>query len=61
MQSDFAAARQHLESAQDSLSGSDETSLKVREALDLLIEAVAAAECRRPPAEIIPFPRRAQS
>ncbi|MCT7378010.1 hypothetical protein [Chelativorans salis] len=60
MQSDFAAARQLLERAQDELYGSDETSQKVRESLDLLIEAIATAEYRRPPAEIVPFPRKAR-
>lgn len=61
MQSDFSAARELLESAQLKLTGADESSHKVREALDILIEAVALAEYRKPPAEVIPFPRRMRS
>ncbi|MCT8997256.1 hypothetical protein [Chelativorans intermedius] len=60
MQSDFTTARRLLERAQDELRGSDEISRKVCECLDLLIEAVATAEHRRPPAKIVPFPRWAR-
>ena len=58
MKSEFPAARIHLERAYDALLGDDETSVKTREALDLLIEAVAAAEYSRPPATVIDFPGR---
>lgn len=61
MQSDFSAARELLESAQMKLTGADETSHKVREALDILIEVVALEEYRKPRGEVIPFPRRARS
>ncbi len=47
--SDFAAARLHLHRAYDYLRGNDETSYATREALDILIEAVAAAEYARAP------------
>lgn len=53
MRSDFSAARLHLDRAYDCLGGSDETSRKAREALDLMIEAVATAECTRSSAEVI--------
>lgn len=56
--SDFFAARVHLEYAYDYLCGSDETSKRTREALDLLIEAVATMEFRRTQGQIIPFPDR---
>lgn len=60
MRSDFAQARYHLEQAWFRLSGHDETSMKGRQALDLLIEAVATAEFTVPKekAEIIDFPKR---
>jgi hypothetical protein len=61
MPSNFAQARELLEHAWLQLSGDDETSVKTRQALDLLIEAVAKAEYTRPPAEIIEFTRTAQS
>nr|WP_144865357.1 hypothetical protein [Mesorhizobium sp. J18] len=59
MPSDFAFAREHLEHAWLHLSGDDETSRKVRQALDLLIEAVAAAQFTAPRggAEILQFSR----
>jgi hypothetical protein len=53
--SDFAAARLHLQRAYDYLRGNDEISHKTREAVDLLIEAVAVAEHRRPPARVLEF------
>ncbi len=46
MASDFAHARELLEHAWLKLSGDDETSVKSRQALDLLIEAVASADYR---------------
>ncbi len=54
--SDFSAARVHLERAYDYLRGNDQTSGSAREALDLLIEAVAIAECRRPKVQVLPYP-----
>lgn len=54
--SDFAAARVHLQRAFDYLYGDDETSKQAREALDLLIEAVATVEHRRPKAEVLLHP-----
>jgi hypothetical protein len=48
MPSDFAHARELLEHAWLKLSGDDETSVKSRQALDLLIEAVASAERSKP-------------
>ena len=58
MESDFVSARQHLEQAQLLLTGPDEKSAKVREALDLLIETLVRAEppTKGPSAEILPFP-----
>ena len=61
MKSEFSAARVHLERAYDALRGDDETSSKTREALDLLIEAVAVAEYRRPSATVIDLPIRAKN
>jgi hypothetical protein len=54
--SDFSAARLHLERAYHYLSGGDDTSRKACEALDVLIEAVAVAECTRPKGEVVTFP-----
>ena len=53
--SNFSAARAHLERALDHLSGSDETSMEARIAIDLLIEAAALEEYKRTPADVIPF------
>lgn len=57
MPSNFALARHHLEQAWLQLSGSDETSVKSRQALDILIEAIATIEHMMPrrEAEIIEF------
>lgn len=57
MRSDFAAARELLECAQNRLSGIDETSQRVSQALDALIEEIAIAEFRKAPVTIVPFPR----
>ena len=58
MQSDFAAARRHLEQAQDCLRGDDNVTDKMLTALSLLIDAALTAEYRRtPPGEVVPFPR----
>jgi ectoine hydroxylase-related dioxygenase (phytanoyl-CoA dioxygenase family) len=46
MTSDFALAREHLELAWLKLVGDDTTSVEVREAIDLLLDRVAAAEHR---------------
>lgn len=55
--SDFAAARFHLERAFDKLNGQDEISVNAREALDLLIEAVATVENKRHCGKVFPFPK----
>ncbi|MBN9220186.1 MAG: hypothetical protein J0I79_19755 [Mesorhizobium sp.] len=55
MTSDFSAAGIHLERACHYLQGTDHTSVEARQALDLLIEAVAVAECSRPVADVVPF------
>ncbi|MER9961912.1 hypothetical protein NKJ72_13235 [Mesorhizobium sp. M0045] len=57
MRSDFAAARELLECAQNRLCGADETSQRVNEALDALIEEIAIAEFRKAPLTVVPFPR----
>lgn len=57
MSSDFSAARLDLERAYHHMLGNDETSRRVCEALDLLIEAVATAECQRPETNVVPFRR----
>ncbi|TPI36088.1 hypothetical protein FJ414_16625 [Mesorhizobium sp. B3-1-6] len=59
MKSDFAAAHLHLDRACHYLRGDDETSRAALAALDLVIEAVAAAQHARPVADVLPFPRRA--
>ena len=58
MPSEFALAREYLEQAWLRLSGDDETSVKSRTAIDLLIEAVAQAEYTKAygPADILSFP-----
>lgn len=56
MKSDFAAAHLHLERACHYLRGEDETSRAAVQAIDLIIEAVAAAQYARPMAEVVPFP-----
>lgn len=60
MQSNFAAARALLERAYDLLDGEDDKSGKLREALDLLIEAVLTAEHSQPASadNIVRFPGR---
>ena len=57
---DLSAARLHLERAYHYLGGDDDTCRKAREALDLLIEAVAAAEHARPAAKIFEFPSQSR-
>lgn len=57
MRSDFAAARELLECAQNRLYGIDETSQRVSLALDVLIEEIAIAEFRKAPVTVVPFPR----
>ncbi|MGB3391218.1 MAG: hypothetical protein WBA88_24925 [Pseudaminobacter sp.] len=58
MDSDFSAARLLLERAYHQLHGDDEVSIKAREALDLIIEAVAVEQFKRPPrvAKVLAFP-----
>jgi len=59
--SDFSAARSHLDRAYYHLRGRDETSLRARDALDILIEAIATAEHTRPPGEILQFPSQVRT
>lgn len=59
MTSDFAAAHLHLERACHYLRGDDETSRTARAALDILIDAIAAAQYKRPPADVVEFPTMA--
>jgi len=59
MKSDFAAAHLHLERACHYLRGDDETSQKALAALDLLIEAIAAAQYARSETNVLAFPRAA--
>ncbi|RWK70561.1 MAG: hypothetical protein EOS07_36430 [Mesorhizobium sp.] len=58
MTSDFSAARVHLDRAYHYLRGDDPMSRRGREALDLLIEAVAVEELKQPrqDAEVLMFP-----
>ncbi|RWP94077.1 hypothetical protein [Mesorhizobium sp.] len=58
MTSDFSAARVHLDRAYHYLRGEDPMSRRGREALDLLIEAVAVEELKQPrqDAEVLMFP-----
>ncbi|CCV08204.1 conserved hypothetical protein [Mesorhizobium metallidurans STM 2683] len=60
MKSDFAAAHLHLERACHYLRGGDETSSEVCAALDLLIDAIVAAQYKRPPGDVVEFPRTAR-
>jgi hypothetical protein len=59
MQSDFFGARMHLDQAFDHLHGDDQLSVRAREALALLIEALIEAEHSRSEylARILPFPK----
>ncbi len=63
MQSDFAATRALLERAHGTLTGEDERSGMLREALELLVEAVLTAEHsqRAASANVVPFSRRQAS
>jgi len=54
--SDFAAARQLLEKAEQTLRGRDNTSRQLHEAVELLIEAVLTAEHTAPKGEVVMFP-----
>jgi hypothetical protein len=60
MTSDFAAAHLHLERACHYLHGDDETSSTARAALDALIDAIVAAQYKRPPGDVVEFPRTAK-
>jgi hypothetical protein len=59
MRSTFSAARHHLEEAYRILRDDDELSVKSRQALALLIDALLTAEYagRETRAEVIEFPR----
>lgn len=54
--SDFSAARMHLERAYVCLNGTDETSRNAREAIDLLIEAIATKVLQELDSKVITFP-----
>jgi hypothetical protein len=56
MKSDFAAAHLHLERACHYLRGDDGTSSHARATLDLLIEAIVAAQYTRPACDVVEFP-----
>jgi hypothetical protein len=58
METEFKAVRHHLECALMYLGGHDETTARLHEALDLMIEATAVAEHRRPDPKIVPFRAR---
>lgn len=59
MRSDFTAARELLEQAHSLLGGSDGRSIMLREALDLMVEAVLTAEHSQASEDnVVPFPRR---
>ena len=60
MKSDFAAAHLHLERACHYLRGDDETSSETRAALDTLIDAIVAAQYKRPDGDVVEFPRTAR-
>ena len=60
MKSDFAAAHLHLDRACHYLRGDDDVSRAALAALDLVIEAIAAAQYARPSADVLPFPRSAK-
>ncbi|TIL47100.1 MAG: fumarate hydratase, partial [Mesorhizobium sp.] len=49
-----------LERACHYLRGDDETSSAARAALDILIDAIVAAQYKRPPADVVEFPRTAK-
>jgi len=56
MKSDFAAAKVLLELTREELCGDDPTSEKMRDAIDLFIEALTTAQKHSTDAQIIPFP-----
>jgi len=60
MNSDFAAVRHYLALGYDQLKGQDETSARMREAIDLLMEAAASAEFNRAfrTADVLKFSRK---
>ena len=58
MRSDFAAARRHLEIAQQKLHGGDPASRKLQEAIDLLVELALTAEHMPRRGEVLVFPRK---
>jgi hypothetical protein len=62
MASDFAYARELLEHAWLKLSGDDETSIKSRQAIDILIDVITTAEHTMPRgrAKILEFRKAAQ-
>ncbi|MEQ1954490.1 hypothetical protein [Mesorhizobium sp. CN2-181] len=53
MKSDFSAARLHLDRAYHYLRGNDEASRRMCEKLDVLLEAVIAAEFAKPTAQVV--------
>jgi hypothetical protein len=53
--SDWPAARVHLERAIHYLRGDDKVSARMREAVELLLEANAAMEFQMPLAQVIPY------
>jgi len=61
MKSDFAAAKVLLELTREELCGDDPTSEKMRDAIDLFIQALTTAQKRSKNAQVIPFPTQATS
>ncbi|GGA58002.1 hypothetical protein GCM10011385_09410 [Nitratireductor aestuarii] len=56
MKSDFAAAKVLLELTREELCGDDPTSEKMRDVIDLVIQALTRAQKRGREAQVIPFP-----
>lgn len=55
MKSDFAAAKVLLELTREELCGDDPTSEKMRDVIDLVIQALTRAQKRGREAQVIPF------
>jgi hypothetical protein len=58
MESDFFAAREYLRRAHDALGGKDNTSLEMRSAISMLMDAATRAERTRLDAKIVAFPKK---
>jgi hypothetical protein len=58
MESDFFAAREYLRRAHDILDPEENTSLEMRRAIYMLMEAAATAERTRLEAKVVAFPKK---